>query len=153
MNRTKMPNHFRRLSQGFTLIELMITVAIVAILAAVAYPSYAQYIRRGQRAAARTTMLEAAQYMQRFYAANERYDTQRDGVTAVALPDNLKVSPSSGSKSYDISLQAVDPTSYTLQAVPAGALTGDKCGTYTLTSTGTRGVAGGATATVADCWR
>ena len=154
MNRKKSSNHILpRYLLGFTLIEAMITVAIIAILAAVAYPSYEEYVRRGQRAEARTTMLEAAQYMQRFYAANDRYDTQRDGRTAVALPSSLATSPSSGTKRYDISLRAVDSTSYTLQAVPAGSMVGDRCGTYTLTSTSARGVTSGATATVAECWK
>lgn len=54
-----------RLASGFTLIELMITVAVVAILAAVAMPSYTEHIMRSHRSNARTTLLGAAQWMER----------------------------------------------------------------------------------------
>lgn len=77
---------------GFTLIELMIVVAIVAILSAVAYPSYKEYIAKGRRAEMKTVLLSAQQWMERFYTENYRYD--KDSADAnVALPDHLKVSP------------------------------------------------------------
>jgi type IV pilus assembly protein PilE len=70
----------RRLrSTGFTLIEVMIVVAIISLLAAIALPSYQSYVARSNRAAAKTQLLQAAQYMQRFYAANDRYDADRAG--------------------------------------------------------------------------
>ena len=138
-------------ARGFTLIEVLVVVAIVGILAAMAYPSYSEYVRRGQRAEARTTLLEAAQFMQRFYSANDRYDQARGGA-AVALPATLQQAPASGYARYAISLGAVSTTAYTLQAVPAGGMTGDKCGTFTLTSVGRRDVIG-ATESAAECWR
>lgn len=139
-----------RPTKGFTLVEVMIVVAIVAILSAVAYPSYTEYVRRGQRAEARTQLLEAAQFMQRFYAANDRYDAVRGG-GGVQLPEQLRQSPSTGAARYNIAVNAT-PTAYTLQAVPAGTMAGDRCGTITLDSNGRRNVEG-ASSPAAECWR
>jgi type IV pilus assembly protein PilE len=125
---------------GFSLIELMIVLAIVGILTAIAYPSYQDHVIKTRRADAQGAMLELAQFMQRYYTQNNRYDRDMDG-TAVALP--FTKSPSDGTaKYYDIRLSAVDATSYTLIAVP---VQGDPhCGNLTLTNTGAQ--------TPADCW-
>ena len=71
---------------GFTLIEVMIVVAIVAILSAVALPSYSEYIRRGHRAEARASLLQAQQYMERAATATGLYPSD--------LPASLKAVPS-----------------------------------------------------------
>ena len=75
-------------SRGFTLVEIMIVVAIVAILGAVALPSYRSSVLKSQRAEARGVLLETAQFMQRFYSQNDRYDQDRAGA-AVAIPGPL----------------------------------------------------------------
>ncbi|MBC7699654.1 MAG: type IV pilin protein [Massilia sp.] len=147
-----------RRSHGFTLIELMIVVAIVGILAAIAYPSYTQYVQRSRRVEAEAVMLEAAQFMQRFYSAHNSYKTQINGTTAVVLPDSMSRSPKNSTdstKQYSISLPAnnLSATTFTLQAEPTGSMASDKCGTLTLTQTGVKGVATDATATVKDCWK
>ncbi|WP_375122151.1 type IV pilin protein [Variovorax sp. WS11] len=68
-----MINQTRRRQRGFTLIEVMIVVAIVAILSAIAYPSYLESVRKSKRAEARAQLMEAAQYMQRFYSQNDSF--------------------------------------------------------------------------------
>ena len=64
---------------GFTLIELMITVAIVGILAAVAFPSYTAYLAKGRRADARVQLASAQQWIERFYSENFNYSTDTAG--------------------------------------------------------------------------
>ena len=72
---------------GFTLIELMITVAIVAILVSIAYPSYTQYVIRGHRAAAQTEMMDIANRQQQFFLANRQYATSLGALNYVLPPD------------------------------------------------------------------
>ena len=78
-------------SRGFTLIEVVITIAIIGILAAVALPSYRAYIERGHRAAAKTVLLEAAQFMERYRASNFRYVDAAGA--APQLPSRLQAAP------------------------------------------------------------
>lgn len=152
-NIMKIKADFNKL-KGFTLIELMIAVVIIAILAAVALPSYQDHVRRSNRAVAKALLLENAQFMEQVYTANNQYDAAvgPDGIAntvddvAVALP--ITQSPRTGIVQYAISLQAVANAAFTLQAVPQGTMAADVCGTLTLTNTGVQGAGGD----VASCW-
>jgi type IV pilus assembly protein PilE len=138
--------------RGFTLIEVMIVVALIGILSAIAFPSYLDSIARGRRAEARTALTEAAQFMARFYAVNDSYSVDRAG-NAVAIPASLAQSPRSGAPVYLISLVPADlsPTGFVVQAVP---VISDKCGSFLLNQSGQRSLQGGASnANVKDCWR
>ncbi len=141
--------------RGFTLIELMIVVVVVAILAAVALPSYRSSVQKAQRAEARGALLEASQFMQRFYSQNDRFDQDRAG-TAVALPGPLLTVPrgSTGTAAnYQLSFSGTPTISaFTIQAVPVNTMSSDKCGTLGLDNVGRR-TASGAGASVSDCWK
>ncbi len=72
--------------RGFTLIELMITVAVIGILAAVAFPSYTQYIIRANRSAAQAQMMDIANRQQQFLLANRAYASKADLVASGYAP-------------------------------------------------------------------
>ncbi len=153
---------FRPKSQGFTLIELMIVVAIIGILAAVAMPAYTSYIARGERANARAQLLQVAQFMQRFYAANDSYLADRASTAVIdVVPANLKQAPADGTALYTLTIPSgtLSASSFTLKMNPVSGLkmASDECGSFTLTSTGVRGVEVSGTAgstTLRDkCWK
>lgn len=135
--------------QGFTLIELMITVAVVAILASVAYPSYINYIVRANRSAAQSFMYAVANKQEQ-YILNAR--TYANDLTSLNIAVPAEVSPN-----YTVTVtanMAATPPSYTVTATPIGSqLSRDtKCGTLTLDSTGAKTKSGTA-ATDAECWK
>ena len=163
MRSTSRPH--RRITDGFTLIEVMIVVAIVAILASVALPSYNSYVARARRADARTQLLQAAQFMQRFYAANDQYLQDRAGNGILtAMPAGLQVSPTDSTALYQLntaittagnSTATVVTTGYTLTMAPISgrSMANDACAMFTFTSTGIKGVTAGATKTRDECWK
>lgn len=138
-----------RRNSGFTLIELMIVVAIIGILSAVGYPAYTDYIMRGNRSEATAALLEAQQFMERYYGASNRYSTAADGNPV--LPTRLQTIPAGGPTRYTLSVAAT-VNSYTLTATPSGSMATDKCGSITITNTGVKGRSATGP-TVAECWR
>lgn len=98
MNRLAQPGVARFHRRGFTLIEVMVTVAIVAILASVAMSSYAQYVVRGKRAAAQAAMLDIANREEQFLLANRSYaDKPTLEANGYALPSAI-----AANYSYDV---------------------------------------------------
>jgi len=144
---TAFPGMNRRCA-GFTLIELMIVVAVISILAAIALPSYQDSVRKSRRADAKAALVQLAQFMERNFSLSQRYDLDSAG-TAIALP--FTESPvDSGSKFYDLSLSAASltATTYTLTATPKNGQTVDVCGSLTIDNAGSKGTSSSRT----DCW-
>ena len=132
-----------RRTDGFTLIEVVIAMTIIAILTAIALPAYTQYVQRGHRSEARATLMQAAQWM-------ERFRTQSGSYAGAALPATFEQSPPPPTAmKYDITVASTAST-YTLSAIPAGTMVGDACGTFTLDQSGARAHTGAAPGEL--CW-
>lgn len=152
---------------GFTLIEVMIVVAIIGVLASIAYPSYREYVAKARRAEAKTTLIAAQQWMERFYSENFRYDRNSAGTKvtdASQFPARFSVSPppGQGSAMYDITVVVTDGTrdvfSVKAQRKTGSAMAADRCGDLTIDHLNRRVVTnytGFSTAAAAldYCWR
>jgi type IV pilus assembly protein PilE len=124
---------------GFTLIEVMVVVAIIGVLASLAYPSYREYVARSRRAEARAILIAAQQWMERFYTENFRYDQNSAG-TAVTdssqFPSRFTVSPvpGQGTPVYDLSVIVTAGVRdvYAVRATrKAGtSMSSDRCGDF-----------------------
>lgn len=130
----------RRTNRGFTLIEILIVVAIIGIIITIGYPSLTEYVNKGRRAEVAGLLSEQAQILERFYS-NKNVYTGATGLSA-------------GNDFYTINQTLADQT-FTLTAVRrAGkAMAADKCGDFTITNTGVRSMVNAKAGLVAkDCW-
>ena len=138
--------------RAFTLIELLIAVAVASVLAAIALPSFFEQLARARRTDMQAALLEDAGYMQHYYASHNAYtDT-----VAPQLPSTR--TPRTGAASYTVSVSvpADDPTSFVLTAVRSGAMASDPCGDFTYDNLGRRDLVAGTYASGRDaarCWR
>jgi len=121
--------------RGFTLIELMIVVAIVGILAAVAYPSYQDHVRKGNRAAAQAFMMEVAQRQQNYLLNNRSYATS---LAALGLSLPTDVSPNYSVGGSNLGVSVGPPPSFSLQLDPISGTIQATDGALCLTNAGAR---------------
>lgn len=137
----------RRALAGFTLLEMVITVAIIGILAAIAYPIYQGFVERSRRSDAITTLQDIAQQQERWYTQNNEYDEGGNIQVAGAScgADGICVSEQ-GFYTITITLTNSDQV-FTATADTTGIQDNDAdCAQFTINSMGQR------LATTDDCW-
>ena len=146
---------WNRKQAGFTLIELMIVVAVVGILAAVAIPSYREQIRSSNRADAQGALSGLAQAMERHFTQNGTYVGADDGSgVPVIFPTQAPLDGSS--KMYNLRITSVTASTYTLQAQPINGTGQAGDGFLQMTSAGQKGWDrdnSGALNTGEGCWK
>jgi len=126
--------------KGFTLVELMVVVAVIALLAAIAYPTYQGQIQNTRRTSAEGCLVELAQYMERYYTTKMTY-------ASATLPTTSGCA-SELADYYTFSFDGTpNATSFTLQATPKGTQASDSCGTLKINNLGTK------TPSTAGCWK
>ena len=144
--------------KGFTLVELMIVIAIVGILVAVAYPSYQEHTRKSRRGNCAGELAPLANAMERHFTLNGSYSAPNptlgnaagDIFPATCPRDNAGVAGALAF--YNFAITNVTPSTFTIQAspIPGGPQDGDKCGNLTLTQAGLKGNSAGLP--LSDCW-
>lgn len=134
---------------GFTLIELMVTVAVVAILAAIAFPSYQDYVMRARRTDGKGFLLSIQQLVERSYTDSNSYASAVAsvvGASGVTSPELF----------YQVTVASSTVSTYTLNSAPRpGAQATDKCGTFVISETNAKTITAlplGSTLTKNDCW-
>lgn len=142
--------HLRRHAKrgGFTMIEALVVLALIAILTALALPNYREAIRRSQRAEARLGLLKAAYWLEQVATATGSYLHHE-----ADFPVALKGAPS-GVYAIDFKPTETRGSGYTLTATPRGAQAGDRCGSLTLDQAGLRGLASPSASDLlkVECW-
>ncbi|TFZ01593.1 type IV pilin protein [Ramlibacter rhizophilus] len=134
----------RRAQRGFTLIELMIAVAVVAILAAVAYPSFMDQIRKSRRAEAQQFLMEVASRQQQWMLDRRFYSPAAGTSNAcAALSSELNVNPPSSLNGHytfcaQVSISTASPPTFSVQAIPQGGQLKDSCGTLAVSQIGAK---------------
>lgn len=129
-----------RWTRGFTLVELMVVVAIVAILAGIALPSYQDSVRKSRRGQAKADLAELAQGLERFRSVNNTY--------AGYVPP-FAISPrTGGAAQYNLTVTGAGATAFLISAAPIGGQTDDTCGALTVNQAGVKTSAG----PIATCW-
>lgn len=137
----------KRKQSGFTLIEVMIVMAIIGIMAAIAYPSYAEYIQRSNRAEGQALLSDASARQERYFAQNNAYIIENDDIGKLGLKNDNK----SETNKYTLTVSKVDGDGgYTLTAEQG--FNDAKCGNLTLDALGKKERTG-SEKTVTECWR
>ncbi len=128
---------------GFTLIELMIVVAVIAILAAIAVPSYAEHVRKSRRAQVKADLVEYAALAERFHTVNNTYEgfVFPNGSSTIVSPRE------GGTTAYTVTMETAQST-FTFTATVGTPQAKDKCGDLSVNQANVK-TSGG---TLSECW-
>lgn len=135
-----------RRHRGFTLLELMITVVVVAILASIAMPSYLRHIQSSRREMAKAALIDAAQKMESYYALNFSYVSAASGTAPTIFSD--KVPKDGTERYYTLTISGATRTDYKVIATPNDAQSSDICGNLSIRRDGTKAQTGSGS----GCW-
>jgi len=137
-----------RACRGFTLIELVLTVAVIAVLTGITIAGYSYQVTKSRRADAKNALLDLAAREERYFTSNNTYTNVAANLGYGALPASV---PGAGTTSYTINVTAFTATSFTAQATRGTVQNNDGCGDYTIDDRGTQGNVNN-TQTTATCW-
>ena len=142
-----MPNS---LTRGFTLIEILIVVAILGVLTAIALPAYQDNVLRSHRAEAKGELMQVASNLERYFSSNNTYLEDATPLVSPGSADTLDTT--NGYYEIEVTDDPCNDISlcFTATATAQGDQTNDACQTFTITSTGVRGATG---ASVEECWQ
>ena len=141
----------RRTRQGFTMLELIIALAVLAILVAIALPSYRTFILQSNRTSAKTALQDLATREESYYSLQNTYASQ---LTTLGYASSTVYVPGNGNNYYALTIGNATASSFALTAVPQGQQAQDSCQTYQLDNLGNQSnlAANGASLGVSGCW-
>lgn len=143
------------MKKGFSLIELLLVIAVIAMLALIGYPYYHQLMIRSHRSDGQAALLQLANNLEHYFSLHHTYHTATIGL---GKPSDVLPYELSAGGWYKLAIVNSTKTSYDLEAIPQGSQgLNDACQTLTLNSSGEKGIRTGQsglpTATFAQCWQ